>query len=139
MALEDSEKIFYTFFDTLGKKLGMRNFAKLVLENLDLHSGSKLEGEVPLLLDADDAKGAAKAFANYLKLAMNEVDDVTFLNDIDVKREFCGLAVFSKKWVSTGEYIFNHSDFSMYVEAKLVIDVNNPKIATLKVRTYVYY
>ena len=137
-AIEDSEAIFCAFFDTLGKKLGMRNFSKLVLENLKPVKNA-FEGEVPLLLDADDAKGAAKAFSNYLNIAVDEMNDASMLiNNID-KDEHCGLAAFSKKWVSAGEYVIDHPDFGMYLKANLIVDINNPKIATLKARTYVYY
>lgn len=137
--VKDGEKVFFTFFDTLGKQLGISNFAKYVLAKSHFSSGF-IEAEFPISIRNATAREAVEKFIIQLDKASEAVDDnVRSLNDIESLDDYAGETPISNEAFSFANYQFNHYAFSINITSRLNVEIRNPRKATFSILMQIKY
>lgn len=137
----DGINVFYTFFDTLGKQLGIRNFGKLVLAKSKLATdGYNIDAEIPVSIRDKSPMDAVEKFIIQLDKASEAVDDAVSLNDIEELDDYAGKSPTpGYTHFSYAIYQFNHPSFAIKIMTGLDISSDTPNKGDISTTVKILY
>ena len=139
--VRDGINVFYTFFDALGKRLGISNFGKLVLAKSHFADGYNIDAEIPVSIRDKSPRDAVEKFIIHLDKASEAVDDAVSLNDIEELDDYAGESPtpISNTYFSFATYQFNHPSFAIKIITALNISSDTPNKGIISTTVQILY
>lgn len=126
------EKALSAFFDNLGKKLGIRNFWKVVLDELD----SDLYAQIGLDIK-NNTNDPVKSCSDFLKYAKSVMNSYHVVDRSVIKDKYIGSVSYNRlqqRYSCDFRCRIDNPEYRVTVEGKFRVNENHPDEADLLVQ-----